>query len=295
MPKRIIEISKDGCYLRLKHQQLIIEQNKETLGSIPIEDMSALIIDNPQTIISQSVLSKLVSNNVMVVSTDENHLPIGLFLPLSSHTTQTERFAEQINLSKPIKKNLWKQIIRSKVLLQAKVLNDLTDNDGGIRLLAKKIRSGDPDNIEAQAARRYWNRLFEDKTFRRDRTAEDQNRFLNYGYAILRALFARSLVACGLHPSLGLHHHNRYNAYCLADDMMEPYRPLVDLHVWSITQELAVDSEMDRELKSRLLEIVKTQVQLENETYTFQGAIQKSSQSLARVILDEGKTLILPS
>ncbi len=294
MTKRIVEVATEGCYLKVRHNQLIIESDGKEAGSIPIEDMSALVIDHPQTLITQAALSELIKANVMVISSDEKHQPIGLFLPLDSHSTQTERFTAQLELGAPAKKNLWKQIVRSKVRGQARVLRDITGSDAGIGQLAKKVRSGDPDNIEAQAARRYWSRLFDSERFKRDRFAEDQNRYLNYGYAVLRALVSRSLCAAGLHPSIGIHHKNRYNSYCLADDLMEPYRPLVDINVWQIVEDHGNDSTMDREIRKRLIEIIKREVQMADEKLTFQGAVQKSAQSLARVMQGQEKRLSLP-
>ncbi|OOZ39138.1 hypothetical protein BOW53_12870 [Solemya pervernicosa gill symbiont] len=294
MPKRIVEVSTEGCYLKLRHRQLIIEREGKEVGTVPIEDMSALVIDHPQTLITQAVLSELVQANVMVISSDEKHQPVGLFLPLDSHTTQTERIAAQIDLGAPTRKGLWKQIVKRKVRAQARVLHDVTGSDAGIAQLEKKVRSGDPDNIEAQAARRYWSRLFDSECFKRDRFAEDQNRYLNYGYAVLRALVSRSLCATGLHPSIGIHHKNRYNSYCLADDLMEPYRPLVDLNVWQIVEDHGHDNEMDREIRRRLIEIIKREVVMEGERLTLQGAIQKSAQSLARVMQGYEKLLSLP-
>lgn len=294
MTKRIIEISSESCYLRFKNQQLVIEQQDEILGAVPIEDMSALVIDHPQTLITQTCLGKLLQENIMVISSDDKHQPIGMFLPLQANTLQSERFAAQVNIKAPLKKNLWKQIIQSKIALQGKLLKDLTGSDIGLSVLVKKVRSGDPDNIEAQAARRYWSKLFSDSNFRRERRAEDQNRFLNYIYAIIRALISRSLCASGLHPSLGLHHHNRYNAYCLADDLMEPYRPIADLHVWEIVQEEGNDAKMNKIIRSKLLNIVKREVSIKNERLTLQGAMQKTAQSLVRVINGEGKHLALP-
>ncbi len=294
MTKRIVEVATEGCYLRVRYDQLIIEQEGKEIGSIPIEDMSALVIDHPQTLITQVVLRELVKANVIVISSDEKHHPIGMFLPLDSHTTQTERFTAQLELGLPTKKNLWKQIVQSKVKGQARVLHDVTGNDAGISQLVKKVRSGDPDNIEAQAARRYWSRLFNTERFKRDRFAEDQNRYLNYGYAILRALVSRSLCAAGLHPSIGIHHRNRYNSYCLADDLMEPYRPLVDVNVWQIVEDHGHDSEMDREIRRKLIAIIKREVNMDEEKLTFQGAVQKSAQSLARIMQGQGKHLSLP-
>ena len=294
MTKRIVEVATEGCYLKVRHKQLIIEREGEEVGSIPIEDMSALVIDHPQILITQAVLSELIKANVMVISSDEKHQPIGLFLPLDSHSTQTERFSAQLELGIPAKKNLWKQVVQGKVRGQARILHDVTGNDAGIGQLVKKVRSGDPDNIEAQAARRYWSRLFDSGRFKRDRFAEDQNRYLNYGYAVLRALVSRSLCAAGLHPSIGIHHKNRYNSYCLADDLMEPYRPLVDINVWQVAEDHGNDSEMDREIRLRLIEIIKREVQIDGEKLTFQGAVQKSAQSLARVMQGQEKRLSLP-
>lgn len=294
MTKRIIEVSSARCYLKLRHKQLLIEREGEEQGSIPIEDISALIIDHPQTLLTQALLSALLSANVMVVSSDARHQPVGMFLPLDAHTTQTERFRAQINLTQPIRKNLWKQLVQCKVRGQASTLKDISGSDAGLLQLVRKVRSGDPDNIEAQAARRYWNRLFDDSAFRRDRSADDQNRYLNYGYAVLRALASRALCAAGLHPSIGLHHKNRYNSYCLADDLMEPYRPLVDLNVWQITQQFGQNYVLDKKIRRRLIEIIKREVSVDGERFTFQGAVQKSAKSLARVMLGQEKRLSLP-
>ena len=294
MSKRIIEIGTEGCYLHFKHRQLVIERDKKRLGSVAIEDMSALIIDHPQTLITQACLGKLLDSNVMVISSDEKHLPNGMFLPLQGNTLQAEHFAQQINVKIPIKKNLWKQLIYCKVMLQARLLGDLTGKDMGLKNLAKKIRSGDPDNIEAQAARRYWRQLFGQEEFKRDRFAEDQNRYLNYCYAIVRALVSRSLCATGLHPSIGIHHHNRYNAYYLADDIMEPFRPIADLHVWEHVRQYGAEQAMDRNIREKLLRIIERNIFVDKEMLTLQGAIQRTSQSLSKVFQGEEKRLALP-
>ena len=230
----------------------------------------------------------------MVVTTDARHQPVGMLLPLSAHTLQTERFNAQSALSQPVRKQLWKQLIQAKIRWQAKILHDVTGSDTLLAGLVGKVRSGDPDNIEAQAARRYWSRLFPQGTFKRDRDAADQNRYLNYGYAILRALTARSLCAAGMHPSLGIHHHNRYNAYCLADDFMEPYRPFVDIRVHRLTEEYGEDRELDQEIRLELLELVKQMVKVGDETITLQGALHKTAQSFSKIVLGEAKSLVLP-
>lgn len=293
--KRIIEISNAGYSLHFSKQQLVLKNKDKVTTTIPIEDMAALVIDHPQTIITQTCLSSLLNANVMVITSDHTHQPNGMWLPLHTHTLQTERFSTQLHASNSVKKSLWKQLIKTKVMLQSAVLISITQNDRGLTTLAKKVRSGDPDNIEAQAARRYWSSLFSENKFKRDRFAEDQNRYLNYTYAIVRGLVSRSLCAAGLHPSIGIHHHNRYNAYCLADDIMEPYRPFADLHVWECTQTYGHDRELDKTLRKDLLNIITHKIKINNELLTLQGAIQKTAQSLAKVFQGTEKQLILPN
>ena len=294
MTKRIIEIGSEGAYLHVRLGQLIITRDGKDIGSVPMDDMAALVMDHPRTVITQACLAALLDHNIMVVTTDARHQPVGMLLPLSAHTLQTERFNAQSALSQPVRKQLWKQLIQAKIRWQARILRDVTGSDALLAGLVGKVRSGDPDNIEAQAARRYWSRLFPQGTFKRDRDAADQNRYLNYGYAILRALTARSLCAAGMHPSLGIHHHNRYNAYCLADDFMEPYRPFVDIRVHRLTEEYGEDRELDQEIRLELLELVKQMVKVGDETITLQGALHKTAQSFSKIVLGEAKSLVLP-
>jgi len=293
MTKRIIEIGREGCTVKVRYQQLVLKRDGEQIGSLPIEDLSAVILDHPQIVISKACLEALLSHNVVVVTTDIKHMPVGLLLPLDAHGVQTERLNAQALLNQPLKKQLWKQLIQAKITMQAKVLKDVTGNDRGISQMVKKVRSGDPENIEAQAARRYWAKLFDN--FKRDRDAEDQNRYLNYGYAILRALVCRSLCASGLHPGLGLHHHNRYNAYPLADDVMEPFRAIVDLHVHELLNEYHKEEEMTQELRGRLLAIIEFKLNVAGEQITLQNAILRACQSLANIIMGDGKMLLLPT
>lgn len=301
MPKRIISIGSSGHYLHHELEQLCLEKDGERVGSVPIEELAAVILDHPQTTLTQSLLAKLTEANVMVVSSNAQHMPVGMFLPLVSNTLQNERFRQQANLSTPVKKQLWKQLVQSKIRMQAKTAESFAEHDGGLRRLAQKVKSGDPDNIEAQAARRYWQKLFDagerDTRFKRDRFANDENAGLNYGYAILRALTARSLCAAGLHPCLGLHHHNKYNAYCLADDIIEPYRPIVDTHVKQmLTAEEWQDADFDltAERRAELLHIVEWRLSVDQEQLTLQGALQKTAQSLALVVQGQSKQLCLP-
>lgn len=293
MSKRIIEISSDGNYLKVQHKQLTIQREHSQISSVPIEDLAALIIDHPQTRISQVLLADLLTSNVMVVISDRKHQPTGMLLPLQHHVTQTEKFAAQVALAKSRKKQLWKQIVQNKIRQQSWVLKSVSDNDAGLSKLVQKVKSGDSENVEAQAARRYWTRLFTGN-FKRDREADDQNRFLNYCYAIVRALTARCLCASGLHPSLGLHHHNRYSAYCLADDMMEPYRAFADIHVYEILKEYPANAELNQEIRMRLLQISEYKIPFNGEMLSIQTSLQKTAQSLARIIAGEPEKLALP-
>jgi CRISPR-associated protein Cas1 len=200
--------------------------------TIPFADIAVLVTSHPQISFTQAVLAGLAAAGGMFMVSNEKHLPAAMLLPLSTHSTQTERFARQAAVSQPTRKRAWQQIVQAKLRAQARLLEEATGGDQGLRLMAGKVRSGDPDNLEAQAARIYWPALFgkdaSGGAFRRDPEGEGINVQLNYGYAVLRAIVARALCASGLHPSLGVHHHNRYDTFCLADDLMEPFRPLVD-------------------------------------------------------------------
>ncbi len=224
---------------------------------IPIEDIGVVVLDNKQITITQGALGALLDNNVAVVTCDERRMPSGLMLPLEGNTTQSERFRDQIEASLPLKKQLWQQTIQAKILNQSSVL--YTQRGvvcGNMEAWAKRVKSGDAENLEGRAAAFYWQTLFgEMEGFRRDREGVPPNNLLNYGYAILRAVVARSLVGSGLLPTLGIHHHNRYNAYCLADDIMEPYRPYVDKLVAEIVDSGEDISSLTTEIKARLLTI----------------------------------------
>ena len=252
------------AYLSVRLEQLEIRlpqvENNATLSEgfkesvvkrVPIEDIGVVILDHKQISITQGALGALLDNNVAVITCDNSRMPSGLMLPLSANTTQSERFRHQIEASQPLKKQLWQQTIQAKIWNQAAVLHSQRGLDcGNMDAWAKQVKSGDSDNLEGRAAAYYWQNLFGNiKGFRRDREGMPPNNLLNYGYAILRAVVARSLVGSGLLPTLGIHHHNRYNAYCLADDIMEPYRPYVDKLVAEIVDSGVDISELNKELK----------------------------------------------
>lgn len=240
-----------------KNSTLSEHFKKDAIKRIPVEDIGVVVLDNKQITITQGALGALLDNNVAIVSCDEHRMPSGLMLPLSGNTTQSERFRHQIDASLPLKKQLWQQTIQAKILNQSAVLYSQKGLEcGNMEAWAKQVKSGDAGNLEGRAAAFYWQNMFGNiKGFRRDRDGVAPNNLLNYGYAILRAIVARSLVGSGLLPTLGIHHHNRYNAYCLADDIMEPYRPYVDRLVAEIVDSGVDISKLSTELKSKLLSI----------------------------------------
>ena len=231
------------AYLSLRNAQLVVRmtkiddkaENAEALKAlaertIPIEDIGVVVLDHKQITITSGAMSAMLENNCAVISCNQQNMPIGLMLPLSCNTLQNERFRDQLNISVPLQKQLWAQTVKQKVINQQSVLKRHTDVECRcMQVWANSVKSGDTENVEARAAAFYWRNIFPDiPDFVRGREEAPPNNLLNYGYAILRAVIARALVASGLLPTLGIHHHNRYNAYCLADDIMEPYRPYVD-------------------------------------------------------------------
>ncbi len=263
---------------------------------IPIEDIGVVVLDNKQITITQGALGALLDNNVAVVTCDEHRMPSGLLLPLEGNTTQSERFRDQIEASLPLKKQLWQQTIQAKILNQSSVLYRQRDLDcGNMEAWAKQVKSGDADNLEGRAAAFYWQNLFgEIKGFRRDREGVPPNNLLNYGYAILRAVVARSLVGSGLLPTLGIHHHNRYNAYCLADDIMEPYRPYVDKLVAEIVDGGADISHLTTELKGKLLAIPVLDVVINGRRSPLMVGVGMTTASLYKCYSGEIRKIAYP-
>lgn len=263
---------------------------------IPIEDIGVVVLDHKQISITQGALGALLDNNVAVVSCDEHRMPSGLLLPLSGNTTQSERFRDQIDASLPLKKQLWQQTIQAKILNQSSVLLRQRSLDcGNMEAWAKQVKSGDSDNLEGRAAAFYWQNLFGHiRGFRRDREGIPPNNLLNYGYAILRAVVARSLVGSGLLPTLGIHHHNRYNAYCLADDIMEPYRPYVDRLVAEIVDGGEDISELTKEIKSKLLSIPVLDVVINGRRSPLMIGVGMTTASLYKCYAGEIRKIAYP-
>ncbi len=263
---------------------------------IPIEDIGVVILDNKQITVTQGALGALLDNNVAVISCDEHRMPSGLMLPLSGNTIQSERFRHQIDASLPLKKQLWQQTIQAKILNQSSVLSRCRDLDcGNMEAWAKQVKSGDSENLEGRAAAFYWSNLFGPiDGFRRDRDGIAPNNLLNYGYAVLRAVVARALVGSGLLPTLGIHHHNRYNAYCLADDIMEPYRPYVDMVVADLVDEGTDCSTLTTEIKSRLLSIPVLDVVIDGRRSPLMIGVGMTTASLYKCFSGESRKIAYP-
>jgi len=300
MIKRTLYFSKPA-YLSKKDNQLVIKQPKnkddedKEVTTIPIEDIGIVLLDNPQITLTHGLLTALLENNAAFVTTDKKHLPSGLFLPLESNVLQSERFGNQINASAPLKKQLWQQTIKAKILNQAAVLKLADKPVNKMLYWAKKVKSGDPDNYEGRAAAYYWKNIFPfDDDFIRDREGDAPNQLLNYGYAILRAVVARGLVASGLLPTFGIHHHNKYNAYCLADDIMEPYRPYVDFLVFRIIRNGEYFYEMSTSIKKQLLQIPTLDVFIEKKRSPLLVGLQRTTASLAKCFNGEMRKIIYP-
>jgi|AntAceMinimDraft_17_1070374.scaffolds.fasta_scaffold09823_4 CRISPR-associated protein Cas1 len=294
MLKRILYFSKP-FYLSTKNHQLLIN-NKETgeIRQAVIEDLGFVILDNQQITFTQSVIQELAENNVATVFCNKKHHPSSMLFHLDTNSVQTEIFKEQINASEPLKKNLWKQTIEAKIKNQALLLKK---NGREYRLLqgyANNVKSGDTTNMEASAARYYWKQLFEMKNFKRERFGMPPNPSLNYGYAILRAAVARALSGSGLLPTLGIHHHNKYNAYCLADDIMEPYRPFVDKIVLEQMQKYTDYHNLTTEKKTEFLQILSCDVQFEKIKRPLMVGLSITTASLARCFAGEQKKTDYP-
>ena len=298
------------AYLSLKNQQLVIkypdvEKNDllldfdkaENTKTIPIEDIGVVILANQQITLTHGLIGALLDNNCAVVTSSSNRMPIGLLLPLESNTLQNERFTAQIKASLPLKKQLWQQTIQAKITNQSYVLQTMRNqNVKNMLKWANDVRSGDSSNLEGRAAAYYWKNLFTSiEDFIRGSDEMPPNNLLNYGYAILRAVVARALVGSGLLPTLGIHHHNRYNAYCLADDIMEPYRPFVDKLVVEIVNSEIDFQELSKEIKSKLLQIPVLDVTINGERSPLMIATSQTSASLAKCYLGEIRKIAYPS
>ena len=299
MIKRTIYFG-NPAYLSLKNKQLEVRQAQDdspqrSIRTIPIEDIGVVLLNHQQITITHGLLNALQENNCAVITCSSNHMPSGLLLPLDGHTLQNERFRSQLEASLPLRKQLWQQTIQAKITNQAHLLAEvLGEPVPNMLAWAKLVKSGDTGNLEARAAAFYWRNLFITlPDFTREQEEIAPNSLLNYGYAILRAIIARSLVGCGLLPTLGIHHHNKYNAYCLADDIMEPYRPFVDQLVVDLCNDGFPDT-LTKEIKGELLSIPTLDVEIDGQRRPLMIAASQTASSLLHCFSGESRRLSYP-
>ena len=289
------------AYLSMKNAQLVIrltdaQTQEEVTKTVPIEDIGVVVLEDRQITITNGAMDALLQNNCAVITCNEKHMPTGLLLTLEGNTLQSERFALQIEASLPLKKQLWQQTVQAKIRNQGALLKRLYSAENKCMMAwANDVKSGDSENLEGRAAAYYWKNMFSNEdVFKRDREGDAPNNLLNYGYAILRAVVARALVASGLLPTLGIHHHNRYNAYCLADDIMEPYRPYVDEVVAEIMQSGIDCDELTTEVKKQLLVIPVREVQINGQRSPLMVAVTQTTASLAKCFSGELRKIVYP-
>ena len=289
-------------YLHTKLNQLVINlpdaqgfDNKSGCNTIPIEDIGVVILDHKQITITHSVFEQLLENNVAIITCNSTHHPTGLLLNLDGNTLQNERWRSQIDASEPLKKQMWQQTIQAKILNQVRILELQGVPIKNMMHWAQEVQSGDAVNHEARAAAYYWTHIFPvEWNFKRGREEAPPNNLLNYGYAILRAITARSLVASGLLPTLGIHHHNRYNSFCLADDIMEPYRPFVDKVVLSIIEQEEDFTELSKSIKTELLQIPTLDVIINGQKSPLMIALQQTTASVVKCLDKQVRKISYP-
>ena len=291
MIKRTLFFSKKHA-LTTKLEQLVITNSDAISKTVPIEDIGFIVIENQETYISIPTLSKLASNNVSVIFCDNKHMPQSMLLNLDSHHIQQELFSYQINASQPLKKQLWQQIITYKIENQAVLLNKQGIKNTPLNHYKSKVLSGDSDNREAVAAAYYWKNIF-DFNFKRERKGTYPNLFLNYGYIVLRAAVARALSGSGLLNTIGIHHHNKYNAFCLADDIMEPYRPLIDAKVLEIIKNYD-EQDLITPIKLDLLSVLTQTVYFEDTKSPLMVAISRTTSSLQQCFSGKSRKILYP-
>jgi len=290
------------CHLKCSNEQLVVSYNHvkgledRADKTVPIEDIGMLVLEHQQITLSHYLLDKLVTNNVAVITCNETHHPTGMLLSLEGNTLQSERFRAQIEATEPLKKQLWQQTVKAKISNQASVLKKWNINNKLLINLASDVKSGDPTNSEAVAAAYYWQNLLPATwQFFRKREGPPPNNLLNYGYAIIRASMARAIVGSGLLPTLGIFHRNRYNAYCLADDIMEPYRPFVDEIVRGIIDKTSNVETLTQELKVQLLKIPTVDVLMNGESSPLMVAMQRTASSLAKCYSGDQRKILYPT
>jgi CRISPR-associated protein Cas1 len=284
------------AYLSTKNDQLIVKlTHNNEIRTVPIEDIGMMILENQQITLTNGLIEKLTYQNAAIVCCNQQHLPLSLISPLYGHSEYNERLRFQLEATLPLRKYLWQQTIVAKITNQANLLGKYDKQNDKLRKWAKEVLSDDSTNKESHSAAFYWERIFEIPGFYRGQKEIAPNNLLNYGYAILRAVCARSLIGSGMLPALGIHHANKYNAYCLADDIMEPYRPFVDEVVYSIVQETNDFEELTREIKQRLLIIPAIDVKIDGKKSPLMVAMSRTTHSLFECYAGISRKILYPS
>lgn len=293
MIKRVVAIT-TRSFLRLEHDQLVIEQEGEESGRVPFEDIGALVLESRQAVVTQRVLSRCVELGVALLVCDQRYMPIGLLQSFHSNSLHAKYLRQQIRVTEATHRRLWGQVVTAKIGHQAIVLERLQRDARHLKALANRVKSGDKENLEAQAAREYWRLLF-GEDFRRRADGQGVNAMLNYGYAIMRAIIARAVTMAGLHPALGIHHSNQYNAFALADDLIEPLRPLVDQHVYKLAEGQGDSAiELTNERKQQLLELTATDCVVGGRQLPLMVAAQSYCASVRKALFKEEKAIEFP-
>lgn len=291
MIKRIIDISQGPTYLSIENDQLVLQRERVEIARIPAEDVGILLVEHRATVYTHAALVRLIAHGAAVVLCDEKHLPAGLLLPMTDNRLHTRRLAAQVAAKEPLKKQLWRQLVQRKIRGQAGNLAEEHPVRGQMLDMAESVRSGDVGNAEGLAARFYWQAYF-GEDFRRDPEGEPPNGLLNYGYMVFRAAVARAIVASGLHPALGLHHHNRENAFCLADDLVEVFRPMVDACVLGLAK--GGHAVVDREAKEAVLGLLSREIRVGGSAGPLMVALGRMTTSLVECYAGKGKRMELP-
>lgn len=295
MTDRILDLSNEPARLSVRNGLLLIERKGQPEITVPFEEVAVLVGGHRQLVYTQAVFAELAEAGGVFVACDGRGLPAALMLPMEGHHVQAERFAAQAEASRPVQKRQWQAVVRAKIAAQARALKTLHGDDHGLAAMARRVGSGDPQNVEGQAARRYWTCLFPDQPkFVRDRNLPGRNALLNYGYAVLRAVAARAVCGAGLHPSFGIHHHNRYDAFALADDLMEPFRPIVDRAVARLTAPPDENRELDPETKRALYAALLEPVAFQGENRSLFDTLARMAASLAQVYLGLRREILVP-
>ena len=301
MIKKIVEISSARMRLSIKYGQLIIKEDSEQVASIPCEDIGVLLVDHQGACYTHCVFTELLQCGAAIVLCGGKHHPAGMLLPIEGNSVQTERFRQQIEAKEPVKKRLWKQIVKAKIKHQARLAGKDSDIYKTLMVLRDRVRSGDPSNIEAQASRKFWPVYLQDldstgspQTFRRKINGAPPNNMLNYGYMVMRAAVARALCSAGLLPSFGIHHRNRYNAFCLADDVIEPFRGFVEAKVRDIYINNGPIDDLDQPTKAKLLEVLYQPVKIAGYEGPLMVGLHRTAASLQRCFAGDQKLMDLP-